>query len=272
MQDMAETLQLLVLVRHGKTARDELREAWKRGENPTLPPGQTGEDLLDDSIKQMWQSGRWIAQHILRRFGLQQFDGYFTSLSQRSIESAAAMDFTDVVWQGDERLNERDRGEMRKLLPKGYASKYPESIEAMQRDPLHWVPVGGEAVLPHVMDKTKSILREIGYGDTRLRSSLVVGHRDQIWSFAMPLERLSEDEFLAVDTESMGNGHVICYSSYKPQSNGPEYSPSSGAFIPGPDTVAPALLWKLSVDPQDPAASAGWQILPHVAEHYGWHE
>lgn len=245
---MSETLQHLVLVRHGESEGDKRRDAWKRGEQYVSIKRPEDEALTSLGIEQSRQASLLIAQQILGQYALKGFDGYFVSMSLRSLQSAVAMEFTDAPWQGDERLNERNRGRIRGLRPYQHQKLFPESYEKMQTDPLHWIPPGGNSVLD-VSELWRSFYADI----QSLRSAIVVGHRDQIWAAQQPLERLGYDELLAVNTDLICNGRVDHYTSINPETGEQE----------------PDLLWKRSFFPMHPDMQTGWQILPNVAAYYG---
>lgn len=244
---MAETLQHLVLVRHGEGEGDERRAAWKRGETYVSMKRPEDEALTAAGIEQSRRAGLWIAKHILERYALKDFESYLVSMSLRSAQSAVAMNFRNVVWLGDERLDERNRGRVRGLQPEQHQKLFPASYEKMQSDPLHWIPPDGESILA-VAERWRSLYEDIRY----LRSVVVIGHRDQIWAAQQPLEHLSEAELLAVNTDEIPNAQIIHYTSIDPETG----------------EQAPALMWKESIDPMKPELSTGWHELTNVVEFY----
>jgi broad specificity phosphatase PhoE len=246
---MGEILQHLVLVRHGEGEGDIRRAAWKRGEAAVSLKRPEDEEITAVGIEQSHQAGLWIAKHILQQYGLKYFDGYFVSMSLRSVQSAVAMCFKDILWFGDERLDERNRGYVRGLKPEQHRELFPDSYEKMRSDPLRWVPPGGESILG-VAERWRTFHEDI----SDLGNVIIVGHRDQIWASQQQLERLSDSELLAVNTDDFHNAQVIHYTSVSPQTG----------------REAPALMWKRSVDPLQPEASSGWQILPNVAAEYDY--
>lgn len=237
---MSESLRHLVFVRHGESEGDVRRAAWRRGESFTSTKHPEEEELTDRGAEQSRLAGAWIARHILEKYALTRFDGYFVSLSRRSLQSAVAMGFEDAVWLGDERLNERNRGLIRGLKAEQHRAQFPGSYERMQTDPLHWVPPGGESIAG-VAERWSSFQSDI----RSLHSVLIVGHRDQMWAAMQPLEHLSDRQLLAVDTDQIGNAQVIHYMAADPQ--------------PGRQTDGFA--WKCSVNPVHPETSEGWQRL-----------
>lgn len=244
---MIEAQQHLVMVRHGEGAGDVRRAAWKRGEPYVSLKKPEDEEITTNGIGQSRLAKQWIGRHILDRYAIKSFDGYFVSLSPRSVQTAIAMGFENVIWLGDERLNERNRGYVRGLKPEQHRELFPESYKQMKADPLHWVPPGGESIID-VMKRWRSF-----HDDIRdLRNVIIIGHRDQMWAAQQPLEHLSDSELLAVNTDNFSNGYIMDYSSISPETG----------------KQAPGLIWKYEVNPMQPETSPGWQILPHVAERY----
>lgn len=240
---MGETLKHLILVRHGESGGDVRRAAWRRGDRYVSTKRPEDEGLTTLGAEQSRRAGLWIVEHVIGRYALKYFDGYFVSMSRRSLQSATAMELDGSVWQGDERLNERNRGRIRGLKPEQHRRLFPSSYEKMQSDPLHWIPPGGESMLD-VTDRWRSFYDDI----QGLESAIVVGHRDQMWAAMQPLEQMSDEELLAVDTEVIHNAQIIHYTSLDPE-NG---------------QVMPTLMWKRSIDPTYPESSEGWQRIPRI--------
>lgn len=86
-----------------------------------------------------------------------------------------------------------------------------------------------------------------------LSTVIAVTHRDWMWMAQAVIERLTEAELRAADTDrTLHNGQVIEYSTYDPR---------TGEHVP-------ALISKRSVDPAVTTGPGEWQTLPHVAELY----
>ena len=240
---MNESLQHLVFVRHGESEGDLRRAAWKRGETFVSVKMPEDEEITYRGVEQCQRAGLWILEHILNQNKLTQFDGNFVSLSLRSLQSAIALDTGCKDWQGDERLNERNRGSVRGLTPKQHHERFPDSYIMMRSDPLHWVPPQGQSIVD-VMRCWQSFYQDI----KDLRSVIVVGHRDQIWAAMKDIENLSDDELLAVDTDTIHNGQIIHYTSINPYT----------------DEECMNLAWKRSTN-IEAADGAAWERLPNIA-------
>lgn len=246
---MGETLQHLVLVRHGEDEGDVRRAAWKRGELVAATKRRELEEITSRGIEQNRQAGLWIRKHIIGAYGLIGFDGSYVSSALRSEQSAIALDLADVaIWQEDYNLDERNRGQIRGLRPEQHRQLYPQSFEQMKRDPLHWWPPGGESIVSGVTARVRRFLENIEGTET----ALAVTHRDWMWAAQLILERLTEAELAVVDTDAIHNAQVVEYSSINPVTG----------------QQAPALMWKRSVDPLVTDGPGEWQLLPRVAEQY----
>lgn len=243
---MGETLQHLILVRHGESEGDVRRAAWKRGEKvaPNKVPEQ--EEITAKGADQSRYAGLWIQKHIIEAYGLAALDGCYVSSALRSEQSAVALDLPITVWQEDDCLDERNRGRIRGLRPIQHQQVYPESFDQMRVDPLHWIPPDGESLIPDVVARVDQFMNNIEGS----RAVLAVTHRDWIWAAQLVLENLTEEELLAVNTDEIHNAHVVEYTSINPATG----------------EQAPVLLWKRSVDPVMSPDSGEWQILPRVAE------
>lgn len=242
---MGETLQHLVLIRHGESEGDVRRAAWRRGEVVQTDKMPEEEELTARGEEECRRAGRWIIENIMRKFHITQFDGYYVSSALRSEQSAIALDLPNAVWQVDANLDERNRGFVRGIRAEQHKKRFPDSYAQMKSDPLHWVPPGGNAIKPTEIDHAQRFLDKVRGGP---RTVVAVTHRDKMWAAMAPLEGLDDAELLAVNTDDIHNAQVVHYTSVDPISG----------------EQAPALLWVCSVDPMHPDQSAGWQYLSRL--------
>ena len=243
---MSQTLQRLVLVRHGESEGDARRNAWRRGEIVTTTKIPELEGLTHTGFQQAHLAGQWIQEHIIGPYGVIAFDGCYVSSALRSEQSAGALGLTVAVWQEDNCLDERNRGNVRGLRPAQHQETYPSSFEQMHHDPLHWLPPEGESLIPGVINRVRQFMTNIAGTET----VIAVTHRDWMWAAQLVIEHLSEAELLAINTDELHNAQIVEYTSIDP--------------ITGKQ--AAALMWKRSVDPTATTSPSEWQILPHVAE------
>ncbi len=237
---MSENLQYLIMVRHGESEGDARRAAWARGETVTATKPPELEEITDLGVEQCRQAGLWIQKHIIEAYGLPGFDGCYVSSAIRSEQSAIALDLPIAVWQDDNCLDERNRGSIRGMHPAKHKQLHPESYEQMKSDPLRWVPPDGESMMA-VVERAGQFMENVEGS----RNVLAVTHRDWMWAAGLLLERLTEEEFLAVNTDEIHNGQILVYSTIDPISH----------------VQADGRMWKLSVDPMEPESSEGWQAI-----------
>jgi broad specificity phosphatase PhoE len=243
---MGETLQHLVLVRHGESWGDKRRQAWMNGEDYIADKTPEKEEITPNGEEQCRIAGLWVIQNVIKKYGLPGFDMCLVSSSLRSEQSAMAMELDTAVWQEDHCLDERDRGHIRGLRSEQHERIYPESYKEMKADPLHWTPPGGEAMVPDAVERVRQFLINI----EGARSVIAVTHRDLMWAAMQPLEGLDDGELAAVNTDDIHSAQIFHYTSINPANGEPALD----------------LTWKLSVDPMQPEASAGWQFLPYAPE------
>lgn len=245
---MSETLQHLVLVRHGESEGDVRRAAFKRGEPYITTKTPEQEDTTPKGLRECHRSGLWIQKHIIQAYGLISFDGCYVSSAPRSEQSAVALDLPIAVWQEDHNLDERNRGLIRGFRQSQHQQLYPESFAQMKKDPLHWLPPGGESLVPDVSSRALRFMDNIEGAET----VLAVTHRDWMWAAQLIVEHLTEAELLAVNTDEIHNGQVVHYTSINPQTGEP----------------TGVLQWKRSVDPMLTDGPGEWQALLHPAALY----
>jgi broad specificity phosphatase PhoE len=243
---MSESQKHLVLIRHGKSEADLRREAWARGEDFETDKKPEEEELAPRGEEESSRGGLWVTKNIIRKCGLLAFDGCYVSSALRSEQSATAMSLDIAVWQEDHALDARNRGSVRGLRAEEHQQRFPESYAEMHTAPLAWVPPGGESIM-EVSGRVSQFLDNI----QGLKTVLAVTHRDWMWAAMAPLEGLSKEELLAVNTDEIHNAQIHWYTSIDPDS--------------GKD--AHDLLWKLSVDPMQPEETTGWQFLSKKALH-----
>jgi broad specificity phosphatase PhoE len=239
---MSRSLQHLVFIRHGESEGDLRRAAWRRGETFVTDKLPEDEEITAKGIEQCRYAGAWIVEHILKNYNLAGFDGNFVSLSIRSLQSAIALNIGQDNWQGDERLNERNRGRASGLTPRQHREQFPDSFATMNSDPLHWQPPGGNSIID-VLNNWRGFHEDVKYLD----SVIVVGHRDQMWAAMKDIENLTDEELLAVNTDNIHNGQVVHYTSIDPSTG------EAGAN----------LAWVRSIDPAA-TESVAWTRLPNV--------
>jgi broad specificity phosphatase PhoE len=244
---MNQPLRHLVLVRHGESDGDARRAAWRRGERVLATKAPELEEITTLGVEQCRLGGILITKHIVEAHGITGFDGCYVSSALRSEQSAVALNIPNAVWQDNSFLDERNRGKVRGLHPDQHRQLYPQSFEQMKSDPLNWTPPEGESIL-EVTNRAGQFMNNVDSA----RDVLAVTHRDWLWASLRIIERLTESELMAVNTDDIPNAQIIEYTSI---------SPTTGH-------QAPDLMWKRTANPETDSHPTEWQILPKLAELY----
>jgi broad specificity phosphatase PhoE len=205
-----QRLQHLVIVRHGEGEGDIRRAAAKRGKHDKPLKTPLEEELTQDGVEQSKLAGIWIAENVLKSYGLSGFDSYFVSPPIRNLQSAQAID-PSANWKIENLLDERDRGVISGFPRQAHATIYPESYETMISDPLRWIPPGGESILSVVERANKFVA-----GLQTQSSVIAVTHRDWIWASKTTLEMIEREKLTDVDTDNIHNSQIIHYTTIDP--------------------------------------------------------
>lgn len=201
----------LVIVRHGESEGDVRRAHRDNGIKYRSDKLPQDEEQTELGSEQSIAAGKWIAKYVLEAYGFRSFDVCATSPMIRTKQSAASLGLSRS-WIEDSLLTERKRGKIQGLTRAGHESLYPGSYEQMNKYPFHWVPPGGESML-EVVDRTTRFTEQIKDN----KSVLVETHRDWIWAVQIPLEGISLNEALAIDTDKIQNGQILHYTNVDPQ-------------------------------------------------------
>jgi broad specificity phosphatase PhoE len=230
----------LVLVRHGQSEGNVAAHASRDGDDSFFTPEFTGRHswqwrLSNLGREQARVTGDWLRQE----FG--SFDRYYTSVYIRAKETAYCLDFPGAEWRQDIYLRERDRGDIDVMSASERKRLFGDSLALQDRDPLLWSPPNGES-LAQVCMRVDRVLDTL-HRETAGQKVIVVAHGEVFWAFRARLERLSLDEFNAMDAdpgERIRNCQVVHYSRIDPATRGS-----------AEPTIAPYLNWVRFVAPYD---------------------
>jgi broad specificity phosphatase PhoE len=227
----------LVLVRHGQSEGNIAAHASKKGDDHYFTPEFRARHswlwrLTDLGISQAEAAGDWLREE----FG--GFDRYYTSAYLRAKETALHLGFEGAEWRQEIYLRERDRGDIDVMPAAERERRYEESLSLQQRDPLLWSPPNGES-LAQLCLRVDRVLDTL-HRETEGQRVVIVCHGEVMWAFRLRLERLSLDEFNALDadpSERIRNCQVLHYSRLDPAAR---WEPAS-----------PYLDWVRAVSPYD---------------------
>jgi broad specificity phosphatase PhoE len=206
---------VLWIVRHGESAGNVAREQAYLARHPLIdmPIRDPDVPLSEVGERQAEALGRWFARMPLT----ERPSGILTSTYLRARQTAdivqriALPDADDLAPVRDERLREKEFGVLDRLTRWGIEAKYPEQAEFRHRlGKFYHRPPGGESwcdVILRLRSVIDTLTRE--YVGERV---LIVGHAVVVLCFRYLLERLSEEQILAIDrTDEVANCAVTAY-------------------------------------------------------------
>jgi broad specificity phosphatase PhoE len=189
----------LVIVRHGESERNVLKEAAKlSGRTESFSDGIRDMDTLltEEGGWQALRTGKFLASRY-------EFDAAFSSPYHRAVKTTErilqAYEVRPPVIQ-EERLRELEFGMFDGLTWDAVKSRNPDEYHLRQREGKYWYrPPGGEN-RPDVALRVHSFLGTITR-DYRAKNVLVVSHSVVVLIFRRLLERWDEARYLQIDSE-----------------------------------------------------------------------
>ncbi len=203
----------LVIVRHGHSEGNLVIGKSKKGDHTLLTqdvretPGHRWR-LTSKGREQAAETGQWIAANFPDGF-----DRYYASPFVRTRETAALLNLTNAEWRLDQRLRERDWGEINSMPREEHAEQYPQNALIQRIDALYWRPPAGESIADvrlRVRNFFDTLHRECGG-----QRVLVVTHGEFMSAARASLEYLSDEEWAMRDSNDkykLHNTHVLHYS------------------------------------------------------------
>ncbi len=236
----------LILVRHGHSEGNLVIERAKKGDDSLFTPDfreRPGHRwrLTNEGRAQAEHAGQWIAGNIGARF-----DRYYASPYVRTQETAALLGLPDAEWRLDQRLRERDWGEIGSLPKAEQASLYPRNTLIQKNDALYWRPPGGESIAD-VRMRVRTFFDTL-HRECEGQAVIVVTHGEVMSAVRGSLEYLSDETWLEFDrdrSKKILNTHVYHYTRRDPL-NG---------------SVGKYLSWRRDVCPFKPGADSGWEAI-----------
>jgi broad specificity phosphatase PhoE len=218
--------EYLRLVRHGESMGNlaDARAREQRAERLELDARDADVELSEAGQDQADAVGRYVA-------GLPEHEQptlVVSSPFRRARETARrAVGETGLEVIVDERLRERDLGQLDGLTGRGIRSLHPEEAERRERvGKFYYQPPGGESWADVVL-RVRSLLADLRHGFEQERLWLFT-HQAVIMSFRFALEGLSEAELLEIDrSEALPNCSLTTY----------ERSPEGLKLVSFADTV-----------------------------------
>jgi len=209
----------LILVRHGHSEGNLVLGRSKKGDDSLMTtsfreiPGHQWR-LTPEGRKQAATAGEWLLANTDTPY-----TRYYSSPFVRTLETAALLDLHDAEWRLDQRLRERDWGEINSMPRDEHNANYPQNALIKRIDALYWRPPAGESI-------ADVRLRVRNFFDTLHRECegqtvLVVTHGEFMSAARAALEYLSDQEWVERDDDpswKIENTHIYHYSRRDPVS------------------------------------------------------
>ncbi len=207
----------LVLVRHGHSEGNLAVEKSREG-NDGLYTSEFREKpahrwkLTEEGQRQSKITGKWILKNISNKF-----DRYYVSPFSRTCETAGLLGLPNAEWRIDQRLRERDWGDIGTLPHSEFRDIYPQNAIIKRVDRLYWRPPGGESIAD-VRQRVRDFFDTLHRECDGMRV-IVVTHGEFMWAIRAELEYINDKDFIIADENpslKIYNTHILQYSRKDP--------------------------------------------------------
>jgi broad specificity phosphatase PhoE len=224
MSDEQKWPDSLTIVRHGESAGNVARDAAEAAGHPIIALATRDMDVPLSPLgeRQARALGRWIG-------GLPAAERPTVLLASPYIRAretaglaleAAWIDRDEITFIVDERLREKEFGILDRLTDHGVRQQYPEQAEFRTAlGKFYHRPPGGESWCD-VLLRLRSVIDTITR-DFRRERVYIVTHQVVVLCFRYLLERMTEEQILAIDrAQAIANCSLTTY----------EYDPALGRY------------------------------------------
>jgi broad specificity phosphatase PhoE len=206
---------VLWVVRHGESAGNVARDAAEAAGLPFIDIATRDVDVPLSPLgeKQAMALGRWFGKLSPNEQPTVVLASPYVrarETARRALE-AAGIDREEINLITDERLREKEFGIFDRLTRVGIQEKYPNQAEARTAlGKFYYRPPGGESWCDVIL-RLRSVIDTITR-DYRRERVLVVAHQVIVNCFRYLLERMTEEEILAIDkAKEIANCSITSY-------------------------------------------------------------
>lgn len=210
----------LVLVRHGESEGNLAKVRSKAGDESSsqLFKGLHSSRfrLTDRGREQAKAAGEWLRKEFPNGFGR-----HYTSAYKRAMETAGLLGLPNARWYVEPALRERDWGDLDVMSESDRHARFRESLAMKKVSPLYWIAPNGESVMHVSETRTYRMLGTLARECSRIPVCMVC-HGETMWSFRLPLERMSDDEYNRLDAsdnpfDRIHNCQILHYTRKRPE-------------------------------------------------------
>lgn len=208
--------QSLMLVRHGESAGNVARDAAEAAGRPLIEIATRDADVPLSALgeRQAQALGRWLSRLPDDRKPTVVLASTYLRARQTAglALDAANLSAEESTLIVDERLREKEFGILDRLTRGGVLERFPEQAEARRLlGKFYHRPPGGESWCDVIL-RLRSLLDTITR-DFRRERVLIVSHQVVVLCFRYLLERMTEDQILAIDQAGdVANCSVTSYA------------------------------------------------------------
>jgi broad specificity phosphatase PhoE len=206
---------VLWIVRHGESAGNVARDAAEAAGLPFIDIATRDVDVPLSPLgeRQAVALGRWFGKLSLdERPTVVLASPYIRAreTARRALE-AAGIDREEINLISDERLREKEFGVFDRLTRVGIQEKFPDQADARTAlGKFYYRPPGGESWCDVIL-RLRSVIDTITR-DYRRERVLIVAHQVTVNCFRYLLERMTEEEILAIDkAKEIANCSITSY-------------------------------------------------------------
>jgi broad specificity phosphatase PhoE len=203
------------LVRHGESAGNVARDAAEAAGLPVIdiPMRDVDVPLSPLGERQSTALGQWFGKMSPKEWPNVVLVSPYTRARETAtrVLETAGIDRTDITYLVDERLREKEFGIFDRLTRVGIQARYPDQAEARTvLGKFYHRPPGGESWCDVIL-RLRNVIDTITR-DYRRERVLVVAHQVIVLCFRYLLERMTEEEILAIDrAQEVANCSVTSY-------------------------------------------------------------
>ena len=206
---------VLWIVRHGESAGNVARDAAEAAGLPVIDIATRDVDVPLSPLgeRQAAALGRWFGKLPCEEQPTIVLSSPYVrarETARRALE-AACIDREEISFVTDERLREKEFGVFDRLTRVGIQEKFPDQADARTAlGKFYYRPPGGESWCDVIL-RLRSVIDTITR-DYRRERVLVVGHQVIVNCFRYLLERMTEEQILAIDKEKeIANCSITSY-------------------------------------------------------------
>jgi broad specificity phosphatase PhoE len=206
---------VLWIVRHGESAGNVARDAAEAAGLAIIdiPTRDVDVPLSPLGERQAAALGRWFKKMSPEERPSVVLSSPYVRARETSrlALEAAGIEHSDITFITDERLREKEFGILDRLTRIGIKEKYPEQAEARSAlGKFYFRPPGGESWCDVIL-RLRSVIDTITR-DYRRERVLIVSHQVVVNCFRYLIERMSEEQILALDhAHEIANCSVTSY-------------------------------------------------------------